>query len=145
GKVLDPFQMQGVQVSEESLNERLGVLGERDAGLVSAQDGLVVHVREVHHVDYLVPEVAQAAPQQVSEAEGAEVADVDFVVDGGAAGVDADLAGDKGMEGLELAPEGVEEHELGRHFMDSLDKDAWMGGQRVTCTAPASQVVPAGV
>jgi hypothetical protein len=96
--MLGPLHVQGVEVAQERLDERRRVFVERDPGLVRAQDGLVVHVGHVHHLRHLVAEVAQDPPQHVLEQEGAEVADVDVVVDGRAAGVDPRLPGDDRLE-----------------------------------------------
>src|SRR6266576_2732606 len=101
GEMLDLLDVEILEIAQEGADEGSGVFGERNTGFLSTENGLVVHVGEVHHLGHLVAKVAQAAPQQVLEAEGAEVADVSIVVDGGAAGVDADLAGDEGAEDLE--------------------------------------------
>ena len=53
-------------------------------------DDLVVHVGDVHHVIELESIGAEALAEEIDEGEGAEIADVCEVVDGGAAGVHAD-------------------------------------------------------
>ena len=118
GKLSTRSMRSSVEVAQEGLDEGRRELLERDAGLVRALDGLVVDVGEVHHLGDAVAEVAQGPPQQVLEQEGAEVADVDVVVDRGSAGVDAHLAGNGGAEGLQPPAQGVEQDELvGRgHF-----------------------------
>ena len=111
--VLDPLDVQRVEVARRSVDERRRVVVQRDAGLVRAADGLVVHVGEVHHLGHAVAEVAQAAPQQVLEEEGAQVADVDVVVDRRAAGVDPQASpGIERRQRLEPPAEGVEETRL---------------------------------
>ena len=55
--------------------------------LVGLVDDLVVDIGKVLHKGDAVPPVLQVPPQHVKDAEGPGVADVDEVIDGGAAGV----------------------------------------------------------
>ena len=92
----------------------VGVFAQRQAGLLGADDGLVVHVGEVHDVMHLVArDVFQRAAQHVHRHEGPEVADVTAGVDGQAAGIHAHRAVSHGRKLLLLPAEGVvETHSL---------------------------------
>ena len=69
-----------------------GVLLHADAVAGGVADDLVVDVGDVHDVAHGVSTLPEKSAQQVDGDEGAEVADVSVVVDGGAAGVHADFA-----------------------------------------------------
>ena len=70
-------------------------------------DDLVVHVGDVHDVVERIAAARSHAAQDVLEGEGAEIADVGVVVDGGAAGVHADGVVVGGSEFLDLLRERV--------------------------------------
>src|SRR4026209_1354578 len=91
----------------ERLDEVLDVAPEGDPGRVGPVDRLVVHVSEVHDVEHLIPALFQPAPQQVLEEKRPEISDMRVVIDGGAAGVERDLAGLERLEGLDLATQRV--------------------------------------
>ena len=71
-------------------------------------DELVIDVGDVGDIDDLVAAVLKVTAQGVEDDERAGVADVDIVVDGGAADVDAVLAGHLRHELFLLAGQGVE-------------------------------------
>ena len=73
-------------------DEALAQLLDGDALLVGAADHLVVDVGEVLHELDLVALVLQVPAQRVKHDERARVADVEVIVDGRAAGVNANLA-----------------------------------------------------
>ena len=75
--------------------------------LVRAADDLVVDVREILHERHLHPAVLEVPPQDVKDADGSRVPDVDEVVDRRAAGVDFRFVRGDGGEGFFLAGEGV--------------------------------------
>ena len=112
GDVLGALDAKGVGVFEEGAFEAVGVVGDGDAGRSSVADDLVVDVGDVHDVldgDALLEE---EAAEDVDMEEGAEVADVAVVVDGGAAAVHAEYGLADGGEGLGFSAEGVEEFEV---------------------------------
>ena len=76
---------------------------------LSLFDELIVDVGDVGDVDDLVAAVLEVAAQGIEDDERAGVADVDIVVDGGAADVDAVLAGHLRHELFLLAGQGVED------------------------------------
>ena len=80
--------------------------------LVLARVGVVGQMADIGDVDdmgELIALVAEHAAQRVGKDIGAHVADVRVVVDRGAAGVDARLAGVDGGEGFQLPGQAVEE------------------------------------
>ncbi len=105
------LEVQRLHVREERVGVHLRDLPRRLAGaarallhLVLAGVGVgrqVADVGDVHHVPDAVAVPLEHALQQVLEQERAEVADVLVVVDGRAAGVEADFAG--GLQRLERA------------------------------------------
>ena len=72
-------------------------------------DELVIDVGDVGDIDDLVAAVLKVTAQGVEDDERAGVADVDIVVDGGAADVDAVLARHLRHELFLLAGQGVED------------------------------------
>ena len=98
-----------LHVFEEGALELGGVLGDGLVGGSGVADDLVVDVGDVH--DVVDGEALQldGAAQHVDVEEGAEVADVAVVVDGGAAAVEAQGVAVRGEEWLGLSGEGVEE------------------------------------
>ena len=89
--------------------EALGDLLHGGALFLSLFDELIVDVGDVGDVDDLVAAVLEVAAQGIEDDERAGVADVDIVVDGGAADVDAVLAGHLRHELFLLAGQGVED------------------------------------
>ena len=84
-----------------ALNDAMFAFGDlvrRDTALPRPVDDLVVDVGEVAHEAHLVAEEAQVAVDDVERDQGAGVADVRAVVDGDAAHVHADLAGNQRLE-----------------------------------------------
>ena len=90
--------------AREVLARRLGLL-----------DDAVVHVGHVHDLAHAVAEVRERAPQHVDRHEGPEVPDVRPVVDGGAAGVEAELGRVLRHERLDLAAQRVEQPDRRQH------------------------------
>ena len=90
---------QRLGVHEILLDVAVGDLLDRYALFIGLADHLVVDVGEILHEGHFVAPVFQIAPQHVEDDEGPGVADVEVVVDGGAAGVNAHLSL---MNGLEL-------------------------------------------
>ena len=76
---------------------------------LSLFDELIVDVGDVGDVDDLVAAVLEVAAQGIEDDERAGVADVDIVVDGGAADVDAVLARHLRHELFLLAGQGVKD------------------------------------
>ena len=89
----------GTHDADELVGELRRDLGSRTALLVGALDDLVVDVGEVLGERDLVAARDEPATNHVKADERAGIADVDVVVDRGAAHVHADLAG---LDGLEL-------------------------------------------
>ena len=87
--------------------EPLGHLFHGGALLLGLGDQLVVDVGDVGDIDHLVAPVLQVAAQGVKDNEGAGVADVDVVVNSGAADVDAVLPGDLGDKLFFLSGKGI--------------------------------------
>ena len=81
-RVFDRLDAERGGVLAKRLDVLIGVFAQRQARLRRADDGLVVHVGEVHDVVHLVAaDVLQRAPQHVHADERAEVADVAARVD----------------------------------------------------------------
>ena len=80
-------------IVEEGLGEFFGVVADADALGGGVGDDAVVDIGEVHDVGEAEAAEFEKAAEDVLEDEGAEVADVGVVVDGGAAGVHGDFAG----------------------------------------------------
>ena len=85
--------------ADELVRELRRDLGSRSALLVGALDDLVIDIGEVLGERDLVAARDEPATNHVKADERAGIADVDVVVDRGAAHVHADLAG---LDGLEL-------------------------------------------
>ena len=83
---------QAVHLLDEGLRELVGHLGGGAALLVGAVDDLVVHIGQVLGEGDLVALIGEVAADHVEGQEGAAVADMDLVVDRGAAHIHADLA-----------------------------------------------------
>ncbi len=109
GDVLGVLDVERVEVFEEGALVAGGVLGDGDAGGGGVADDLVVDVGDVHDVIDGDSLLADEAAEDVDVEEGAEVADVAVVVDGGAAAVHAQRGRADGGEGFNLSAEGVEE------------------------------------
>ena len=95
--------------SKKALLELGGVVGDGEVGGGGVADDLVVDVGDVHDVVDGDALLAEEAAEDVDVEEGAEVADVAVVVDGGAAAVHAERGRADGGEGLDFSAEGVEE------------------------------------
>ena len=89
---------EAMHLLDEGGGELLGDVGGGASLLVRAVDDLVVHVGEVLGEGDLVPLEHEVATNHVEGEERAPVADVDLVVDRGAADVHADLVGLDGPE-----------------------------------------------
>ena len=86
--LLNRLEAERLGILEECGDPLVGVLAQRHAGLLRPGDRAVVHVGEVRHLaDVPAHVVLQRAAEDVAADEGAEVADVRAVVDGGATGV----------------------------------------------------------
>ena len=103
------FDVERGHVLEEGVFEALGVDADGLVGERGVADDLVIHIGDVHDVADVEAELAQGAAEEIDVEEGAEVADVAEVVDGGAAGVHAEGPAVGGGEGFDAAGEGVEE------------------------------------
>ena len=102
GDAFGAFEAERGAVVEEGFGVDVGVFAEAFALGDGVADDFVVDVGDVHDVIEFVAIGAQPAPKQVIEDEGAEVADVGKVVDGGTAGVHSDGGTGAGaVEGLE--------------------------------------------
>ena len=110
---LGHFEGEGAHVVEKGLDIFFCVLADGDAFDGGILDDAVVHVGEIHDVEETIAAGAQVAAEDVLEDEGAEVADVREVVDGGAAGVHADFARMNRVERFERVGESVVETNLG--------------------------------
>jgi hypothetical protein len=111
GLGVGPPQAEPVGVGPVGGGQVGGQLVAGHAALARGHVDLVVDVRDVRHERHVVSLVGQEALEQREDDVRARVADVDAVVDRRAAGVDADLAGSPGFEGLELAREGVVQYD----------------------------------
>ena len=78
-------------VHPELLDIFLRHLGEGEALLIGAADDLIVDIRKILHKAHVVAAVFKIAAQHIEHAQRAGVADVDIVINGGAAGIDFDL------------------------------------------------------
>ena len=101
------LDVQRCRVFEECFFVFRRVLLHADAIAGRVANDFVVHVGDVHDVFDFVSTLAKEALEKVHSNEGAEVADVAVIVDGGAAGIHADFVVDQGVELLDLAGERV--------------------------------------
>ena len=106
---------EGGHVLEEGVLEAFAVGADIESEGGGVADDLVVDVRDVHDVADGDPMLPEGATEDVDVEEGAEVADVAEVVDGGAAGVHTQFAAIGGSEGFDLPAEGVEELQFQMH------------------------------
>ena len=127
--------MQRVEVLEERRDVGRGEGVELEARRLGAADGLVVDVRQVHHLGHAIAEIGERAAQQILEDEGAQVPDVHVVVDRRAAGVHARFARPRGLERCAGAPERVVEPRSARH-------GGGRSGHRTTVAEPPTHVTP---
>jgi len=81
------------------LNEFFGVIADADVLGGGVGDDAIVYVGEIHYMSEAKTAEFQEAAEDVLEDEGAVIADVGEVVDGGAAGVHCDFAGFLGRKG----------------------------------------------
>src|SRR5712671_6112792 len=116
--VLGGLDAESFAIVEEGLDKFFGVVADADVLGGGVGDDAIVYVGEIHYVGQAVAAEFQEAAENVLENEGAVVADVGVVVDGGAAGVHGDFAGFLRDEGLGLVGERVVEVDFGslRHF-----------------------------
>ncbi len=116
---LGPLEAKGVAVGEKRFGVDRGVVVKRLALCDGVADDLIVHVGDVHDVVEFVAVQVKHAAQQIVKDEGAEVADVREVVNGGSAGVHADGVRVDGDERLDLLGQRVVEAQghVGESFM----------------------------
>ncbi len=107
GDLFGELDVEGVEVLEEGLLELGGVVGDGDVGVAGVADDLVVYVGDVHDVEDGDSLLADEAAEDVDVEEGAEVAYVAVVVDGGAAAVHSERGCSDGGERFNLSGEGV--------------------------------------
>ena len=125
GVVFGGLDVERADVVEKRLLVLGGELAEGQPGGARVADGLVVHVREVHHLRDAEALVPEPAPQQVLEDVGAEVPDVRVVVDRRPARVHADVAGLQRNQLLLPAGERVVRAECGGHGAASSPLGGW--------------------
>ena len=133
-----------VHLLDEGVGELARDLLGRTPLLICAVDDLVVHVREVLGKRHLIALVGEVTPDDVEGKEGAAVAHVNLVVDGGAADIHANLAGLDGRELLLLVRLAViDEH--GYSFVLSWDSSSAIRfSRRPTCAVSSSTVRSSG-
>jgi len=90
--VLRGLDSQPADVAEERLRMLRGEVPERETRLLRSADRLVVHVGQVHDLGDPRGPAEEMTPEHVLEDEGPQIADVNDVVDRGAARVEADVA-----------------------------------------------------
>ena len=96
-------------VFEKCLGVDGGVLADGFVLGGGVADDFILDVGDVHHVVELIAARAQPAAQNVLKGEGAQVADVDVIVDRRPAGVHSDHVSVKRSEGLHLLRKSVVE------------------------------------
>ncbi len=110
GDLFGALDGEGVHVFEEGLFVFRGCSRSMvEVGRCGVADDLVVDVGDVHDVADGDAVLLEDAAKEIDVEEGAEVADVAVVVDGGAAGVHAEGLVVRRREGFDAAAEGVEE------------------------------------
>ncbi len=114
---LGVLNSQKCAVRVEDLRYRLGHLTDAYSALTRRLDDLVVDVGEVHHLEYFPPSEREYAAEQIFEHERPKIAEVRRLVDGRAAGVDANGFPILGRKRFDLAGERVVEAEIGRHAL----------------------------
>ena len=123
--MLGGLDAESFAIVEEGLDKFFGVIADADVLGGGVSDNAVVYVGEIHYVGQSIAAKFEEAAEDVLEDEGAVIADVGEVVDGGAAGVHGDFAGFLGDEGLALVGERVVEmdfgHEGGGQLMALVD------------------------
>ena len=90
-----------VDVLKKSFDIFLGVVADAHARRCGFLDDAIVHIGKIHHLQHAVSALVQKAPQNILKHEGAEISDVREIVDGGAAGIDANFARMQRVEGFE--------------------------------------------
>ncbi len=115
--VFGALNVEGFHVFEKGLLVAGAVLADGLAGGGGIADDLVVDVGDVHDVVEGEAVEAGGAAQDVDMQEGAEVADVAVVVDGGAATIEAEGVTVRGEERFVFSGESIEEFE----------SHAWLG------------------
>ena len=109
GDDLRLFHLEGVEVFEEGFFEAGGVFADGHPGGGGVADDLVVDVGDVHDVAGGDSLQSEEAAQHVDLEEGPEVADVAVVIDGGSAGVHAELLAVNRRQFFDAAGESIEE------------------------------------
>ena len=109
GDNLGTFKIERGHVLKESGLVFRAVLTDVEVCCRGVANDLVVDVGDVHDVTDIHADLLQVAAQHVDVDEGAEVADVAVVVDGGSAGVHAEVSAVAGQEGFDAPCEGIEE------------------------------------
>ena len=85
------LQPQGPGILLKRPDVLIGIFAKGHAGLLRSGNGLVVHVREVHHLVHAQPQVVpERTAEHVEDHECPEIADVTAVVNGETARVDTD-------------------------------------------------------
>jgi len=126
--------IEGLEILEEGGLVFGGVIAQGSIGFADAPDDFVLHVGDVHDVADLEALELQAAPHQIGEHEGAEVADVGEVMHGGAAAIEAGgLAGRVARdEFLDRAGQGVEEFQFSKKDLSADSAEKMKKGDKVT-------------
>ena len=78
-----------------------------------ACDDLVIHIGDIAHIGNLVEPVAQQPHQHVEHHDRARIANMDAVIDGGAAGIYADIFWIKRGKGRLFAGQGIIQRDFG--------------------------------
>src|SRR5439155_4114351 len=111
--VLGRLDAEGLTIIEEGLDEFLSVVANADTGGGSVSDDAIVDVGEIHYMIQAETTQLQETAENILKNEGAVLADVGVVVNGGAAGVHANFAGILRDERLGLAGQGIVEANFG--------------------------------
>ena len=98
-----------LDVLEEGVFVFLCEVIERDLCGTRAADGLVIDIRQIHDMLDVEIEEAESPFEDVFEGIASEIADVGEIIDGGAAGIKADVVVCDGLELLDAVCQGVVE------------------------------------
>ena len=93
GEVVDGVDAQGIDIAKVVGRHLLGQGGHRDPAGIGLVDQLVVNVGDVHDERHVVARVGQVAFDGVEDHRADHVPDVAWLIDGGAAQIDSNLAG----------------------------------------------------
>ncbi len=103
------LDVERLEVGEERVFVLLRVFGERNTRGVCAADGLVVHIRQIHHLaDFHTVELDDA-PKNVFKRVRAEVPDMRIVVNGRSTRVEPYFVANQRMELFERARKRIED------------------------------------